>query len=385
MSLPNTDPSLPTAENPIFQDNDFDRGDQSRANNQLIWQNLNYLDGRANGQDTQVAAAATEISQLQNIITTKASLLLAAYAWQTLSITTPAMPTSVFICAGNVANPLSLLLGVSSGVKIFITTDFIAFSPAYGLASASGIPVASISGNRQYVNCTYGNGLVFYSANSGASWVSVSVPSGQWISRFGNLLFNINSGGSYVLISSDNGATYTSATFPAGTYSLLDAAQTISLSFTTTLFVCGANSAIFKSSDAGLTWTASASPPTRTLKCIAASPGDAVNNSGVIICAAGELATSGTANILRSIDNGATWATIDAPQQITPIRCVFANGIFVILGANGYLLRSFDYGISWVPGRIYSPTASVVDVTIAPNGVFLAAGSFGIQQLAVSC
>ena len=42
--LPNTDPSLPSNQAPLFQDNSFVRGDQMRANNQSIWGNLEYLE-----------------------------------------------------------------------------------------------------------------------------------------------------------------------------------------------------------------------------------------------------------------------------------------------------------------------------------------------------
>lgn len=43
MSLPYPNPSLETATNPYFQDNDFARGVQLRNNNISIWGNLQYL------------------------------------------------------------------------------------------------------------------------------------------------------------------------------------------------------------------------------------------------------------------------------------------------------------------------------------------------------
>ena len=46
MALPNTDPSLPSNPSPIFGDIDAARGDQMRANNNLIWGNLTNLDTR---------------------------------------------------------------------------------------------------------------------------------------------------------------------------------------------------------------------------------------------------------------------------------------------------------------------------------------------------
>lgn len=44
--LPQNDPAN-TGGAPIYQDNDFVRGSQLRANNQAIWENLEYLDGPA--------------------------------------------------------------------------------------------------------------------------------------------------------------------------------------------------------------------------------------------------------------------------------------------------------------------------------------------------
>jgi len=43
MALPNTDPSLPSNPAPIFGDIDAARGDQMRANNNLIWGNFTFL------------------------------------------------------------------------------------------------------------------------------------------------------------------------------------------------------------------------------------------------------------------------------------------------------------------------------------------------------
>lgn len=43
MPLPQDDPSLPGGAAPLFSDTDAVRGDHLRANNQLIWENLQYL------------------------------------------------------------------------------------------------------------------------------------------------------------------------------------------------------------------------------------------------------------------------------------------------------------------------------------------------------
>jgi len=46
MALPQDDPSLPSNPSPIFSDTDAVRGDHQRANNQYIWENLEYLDAK---------------------------------------------------------------------------------------------------------------------------------------------------------------------------------------------------------------------------------------------------------------------------------------------------------------------------------------------------
>lgn len=58
MSLPQPDPSNPALPAPLFADVDAVRGDHMRANNQLIWENLQYLD---DGENINDAAAATPV------------------------------------------------------------------------------------------------------------------------------------------------------------------------------------------------------------------------------------------------------------------------------------------------------------------------------------
>lgn len=58
MSLPQPDPSNPALPAPLFADVDAVRGDHLRANNQLIWEDLQYLD---DGENINDAAAATPV------------------------------------------------------------------------------------------------------------------------------------------------------------------------------------------------------------------------------------------------------------------------------------------------------------------------------------
>lgn len=58
MALPQPDPSLPGGAAPVFGDTDAARGDHLRANNQAIWENLEYLNNAENVDD---AAEATPV------------------------------------------------------------------------------------------------------------------------------------------------------------------------------------------------------------------------------------------------------------------------------------------------------------------------------------
>lgn len=58
MALPQPDPSNPALPAPLFADVDAVRGDHLRANDQVIWENLQYLD---DGENINDAAAATPV------------------------------------------------------------------------------------------------------------------------------------------------------------------------------------------------------------------------------------------------------------------------------------------------------------------------------------
>lgn len=56
MPLPQDDPSLPGGAAPLFSDTDAARGDHLRANNQKIWEDLEYLNAGENINDAAAAA-----------------------------------------------------------------------------------------------------------------------------------------------------------------------------------------------------------------------------------------------------------------------------------------------------------------------------------------
>lgn len=60
MALPQNDPAN-TGPGPIYQDNDFVRGGQLRANNQAVWENLEYLDGESHAQISNLVTSTDKI------------------------------------------------------------------------------------------------------------------------------------------------------------------------------------------------------------------------------------------------------------------------------------------------------------------------------------
>lgn len=61
MTLPSANPALPSSPNPYFQDNAFVRGDQQRANNGFIWNNLENLDTRVTSLENSGASLKRSI------------------------------------------------------------------------------------------------------------------------------------------------------------------------------------------------------------------------------------------------------------------------------------------------------------------------------------
>lgn len=162
MALPQDDPSLPSNPAPLFSDTDAVRGDHQRANNQYIWENLEYLN---DGENINDADAATPVDadrlgfwQIAGSIlryVTFANLFL----WigtKIAALSTKATPVdadSVVIVDSENSNVLKRVL--FSALKTFFKTYFDGYYPtmvytAPASQTATGTGFGTISGLTYY-------------------------------------------------------------------------------------------------------------------------------------------------------------------------------------------------------------------------------------------
>jgi len=99
MALPQNDPAN-TGAGPIYQDNDFIRGTQMRANNQAIWENLEHL----NGIDLAQIASLTGTDK---ILTSRAG----AYGWSEIAEFVP--PGMTWDGSGNISILNDVIIGAA--------------------------------------------------------------------------------------------------------------------------------------------------------------------------------------------------------------------------------------------------------------------------------
>lgn len=123
--------------------------------------------------------------------------------------------------------------------------------------------------------------------------------------------------------------------------------------------------ATWRSTDAGDTWAAVASPVV-------------VNLQGVTRCTDALVAVGWTRTIIRSTTNGASWTDVSPGGGAETLWGVSAWGATVVaVGASGLILRSADSGSTWA--AVTSPTtATLYAVTSSPTGRWTACGASGV-------
>jgi photosystem II stability/assembly factor-like uncharacterized protein len=197
---------------------------------------------------------------------------------------------------------------------------------------------------------TVGNdGVILYSNDDANSWTTqtsgVSTTLRSIAARTSVVVWAVGDSG--VLLSTGNGGT---------TWTTIDLGITTNLygvyfrTFDTGWVLGGASNVGFVSYtiDAGVTWT-NVNPSSNILRdafFLDFDIGIAVGNSG---------------NIRRSINGGASWASVTSPttNQLNSVSFTNANTgsvIGIIVGNGGVMLRSTDNGASW--SSITSPTSS---------------------------
>ncbi len=176
-------------------------------------------------------------------------------------------------------------------------------------------------------------------------------------------------GAGQVLRTTDGGATWTAVTVTGlGVWSL----KTVRFVTATVVYALGADKAVYKSADAGATWSKLATGSTCALNDIAfvdANTGWAVGGEwgmGGMVCV-----------ILKTTDGGATWTAQDSPVTQELFSCAFVDANRGYIAGNfGLLLVTTDGGETWTDEIMVNNTLRAVRFFDADHGVYV--GSSGL-------
>lgn len=148
-----------------------------------------------------------------------------------------------------------------------------------------------------------------------------------------------------------------------------------------TMYACGASGGIFKSDDAGSTWMPIFdNQPSLSIGDLAIAPG----NENILYAGTGEPNSGGGsitydgAGVFKSIDAGMTWTSIGltSSRNIGRIAVDPTNADIVFVAAMGDLFgggadqglyRSFDGGSTWEQKLFLNDSTGVIDVAIDPS------------------
>ncbi len=210
-------------------------------------------------------------------------------------------------------------------------------------------------------------GAVFYSHTTLANWTAavsgVPVQNVNAVCAVDDVLVAVGSSALDAIYSTDGGVNWNfSAPFAGNTLNGLARGPEIDQ-------VCvavGLGGAIWRSANAGLTWSSVASPTAIQLLCVTSCEGTmlAAGLNGILI---------------RSTANGAApWAIIPIAGLASNIRGIAGFGQIVVLVADvGLIYRSSDAGLTWT--QMVSPVAvTLYCVTGSTSGRWTAAGAGGV-------
>jgi photosystem II stability/assembly factor-like uncharacterized protein len=257
---------------------------------------------------------------------------------------------------------------VGLGSTILHTTDG---GMSWGLVtsvpfSGDWYAVGGSSANDVFIVSTAGTAI--HSADGGASWTNVSTPS-----RSAMAILGFPSGDVYILGAAelahtiDGGITWDTITPPTGG----DMMSAVWGSSASELYVAGASGLILRTSNGGMTWTATIGPST-----FLNGVGGTSNGSDVYIV--------GDSNcVLHSSDHGATWTLQTSPlSAITGFMAVTAPSAddVIAVGATGTAMlaaiASNDSGVTWTQANVGTPYGLHAIWAAGPQDIF-AVGSHG--------
>ncbi len=283
-------------------------------------------------------------------------------------------------------------------------------------SSADGSTLLAASGTRPYARA----GMpLFLSTNAGATWTMTQSPSNAWTAvatsadgtklaaaaatRFPTAWFSFGDG--LIYTSPDSGATWTPTPAPTNTWrsiaSSADGTQLVAVARPYWFWDADnelppiGDGVIVRSSDSGVTWT-TASAPTNYWASVACSA-----DGTRIVAVSGARwhstlkANIGDGGIYRSSDSGVTWARTHAPtNQWTSVACSADGTQWVAragdasanpnppgLCADPGIYRSVDSGDTW--SRTFGPNDEWVSVgwssvTCSADGLRMAVSGYSV-------
>lgn len=241
-------------------------------------------------------------------------------------------------------------------------------------ASADGTRLVAVAGlfTSPDGGCTFsiGDGAIYFSTNSGASWTRSIAPTNQWVavaaSADGTKVVaaaSLDSGGNGSLyVSGDAGATWTRTLAPANEWTCVACAADASALLAAATTLNGGDGLIYVSYDFGLTWEPSGAPrddwATVTLSADASS---------WVAAATFGSSPTGTGDVYLSTNRGSTWTTTGAPAGVWAALACSADGYRVIAASSDGWLCTLPYTGSWTltkaPAKFWNAVAGSADGT----------------------
>ncbi len=253
-------------------------------------------------------------------------------------------------------------------------TTWVAASGSLPASSGwTSIAAGVINGTAYWIAIASGGTVSAYSADAGASWTSMTLPSsGSWTSvTFSNGNFAAVRSGSAAGAYSTDGTTWVASTLPSSSNWSDVAGGVIGTSNYMVAIASGSTAAAY-SVDNGINWTAATLPTSASWSSVV------FGNSRFVA-----IATGGTAGAVST--NGTSWTESTLPSTANWNNIVFGDDVFVVFAyGSTSALTSFNGTTgSWTPATLAS--TGDWEETAYGNytgaGIFATVGSGGTKAL----